>query len=40
MQIAIVTGCSTGIGFATALRLAREGYHVYASVRSEASGPR
>ena len=38
MQIAIVTGCSTGIGFATALRLAHEGCRVYATVRSEASG--
>jgi NAD(P)-dependent dehydrogenase (short-subunit alcohol dehydrogenase family) len=38
MQIAIVTGCSTGIGFATALRLGREGCRVYATVRSEASG--
>ena len=38
MQTAIVTGCSTGIGFATALRLAREGCRVYATVRSEASG--
>ena len=38
MQIAIVTGCSTGIGYATALRLAREGCRVYATVRSEASG--
>jgi NAD(P)-dependent dehydrogenase (short-subunit alcohol dehydrogenase family) len=38
MQIAIVTGSSTGIGHATALRLAREGCRVYATVRSEASG--
>ena len=38
MSIAIVTGSSTGIGFATALRLAREGYTVHATVRSEASG--
>jgi NAD(P)-dependent dehydrogenase (short-subunit alcohol dehydrogenase family) len=38
MRTAIVTGCSTGIGFATALRLAREGCRVYATVRSEASG--
>ncbi len=38
MQIAIVTGCSTGIGYATALRLAREGCRVYATVRSTSSG--
>jgi NAD(P)-dependent dehydrogenase (short-subunit alcohol dehydrogenase family) len=38
MQTAIVTGSSTGIGCATALRLAREGCRVYATVRSEASG--
>jgi NAD(P)-dependent dehydrogenase (short-subunit alcohol dehydrogenase family) len=40
MQTAIVTGCSTGIGFATALRLAREGCRVHATVRSETSGAR
>jgi NAD(P)-dependent dehydrogenase (short-subunit alcohol dehydrogenase family) len=38
MPTAVVTGSSTGIGFATALRLAREGCRVYATVRSEASG--
>src|SRR3954452_6284102 len=38
MRVAIVTGSSTGIGFATALRLAREGYRTHATVRSEASG--
>ena len=38
MQTAIVTGTSTGIGFATALRLAKEGCRVHATVRSEASG--
>ena len=38
MDTAIVTGTSTGIGFATALRLAREGCRVYATVRSESSG--
>jgi NAD(P)-dependent dehydrogenase (short-subunit alcohol dehydrogenase family) len=38
MEIAIVTGCSTGIGFATALRLANEGCKVYATARSKTSG--
>jgi NAD(P)-dependent dehydrogenase (short-subunit alcohol dehydrogenase family) len=38
MKTAIVTGTSTGIGYATALRIAREGCRVYATVRSEASG--
>ena len=38
MNTAVVTGSSTGIGFATAFRLAREGCRVYATVRSEASG--
>lgn len=38
MTVSVVTGASTGIGFATALRLAREGHHVRASVRSPESG--
>lgn len=32
--VAIVTGCSTGIGRATALLLAHEGYRVFATVRT------
>jgi NAD(P)-dependent dehydrogenase (short-subunit alcohol dehydrogenase family) len=38
MSVCVVTGSSTGIGQATALRLAREGHTVHGSVRSEASG--
>jgi NAD(P)-dependent dehydrogenase (short-subunit alcohol dehydrogenase family) len=38
MTVSVVTGSSTGIGFATALRLARDGHTVHASVRSEGSG--
>jgi NAD(P)-dependent dehydrogenase (short-subunit alcohol dehydrogenase family) len=36
----LVTGCSSGIGRATALRLARAGQHVYAGVRKPADGDR
>lgn len=36
----VVTGASTGIGRATALRLARAGWHVFAGVRKEADGDR
>ena len=34
MEIAVVTGTSTGIGFATSLRLARQGYRVFAGMRN------
>ena len=36
----LVTGCSSGIGRSTALRLARDGQHVYAGVRKPADGDR
>jgi len=34
METAIVTGTSSGIGFATSLRLARHGYRVFAGMRN------
>src|SRR6185436_10786266 len=34
MEIAVVTGTSTGIGFATSIRLARQGYRVFAGMRN------
>ena len=38
MTVSVVTGSSTGIGCATALRLAGLGHTVFGTVRSEASG--
>ncbi len=32
-KVALVTGCSSGIGFETSLALAREGYFTYATMR-------
>ena len=34
LGIAVVTGASTGIGFASALELARRGYKVFAGMRN------
>lgn len=40
MEIAVVTGTSTGIGFATSLRLARHGFRVFAGMRNlDKAGP-
>jgi NAD(P)-dependent dehydrogenase (short-subunit alcohol dehydrogenase family) len=40
MSVALVTGCSTGIGYACALELARAGYRVFAGIRRPSSaGP-
>src|SRR5437868_3526873 len=36
MPVALVTGCSSGIGLATALHFARQGYEVFAGVRNVA----
>jgi NAD(P)-dependent dehydrogenase (short-subunit alcohol dehydrogenase family) len=37
-KVALVTGSSSGIGFETALGLARNGYHTYASMRDTKKG--
>ncbi len=39
MSVIITTGCSTGIGFATAETLARNGHKVYATMRNPQSSP-
>jgi len=36
MSHVLITGCSSGFGFLTALRFAREGHHVFATVRNRA----
>ena len=36
----VITGASTGIGFATARELIARGHHVFGSVRKEADGVR
>lgn len=40
MRTVLVTGCSTGIGEATALRLDRQGWKIFAGVRREADAER
>ena len=37
-KVAVVTGTSSGIGFETAIALAREGYYTYATMRNTAKG--
>jgi NAD(P)-dependent dehydrogenase (short-subunit alcohol dehydrogenase family) len=37
-KVVLLTGCSRGIGFVTALKLVQEGYTVYATMRNTESG--
>jgi len=37
MPVALITGTSTGIGLATALRFGRQGHDVWAAVRNPAA---
>ena len=39
MSIALITGCSTGIGFATAVAMARAGHEVVAAMRNPDGAP-
>jgi NAD(P)-dependent dehydrogenase (short-subunit alcohol dehydrogenase family) len=39
VSIALITGCSTGIGFATAVAMARAGYEVFAAMRNPDGSP-
>jgi NAD(P)-dependent dehydrogenase (short-subunit alcohol dehydrogenase family) len=33
-MVALITGCSTGIGYSSSLMLARNGFYTYASMRN------
>lgn len=33
-KVAVITGCSSGIGFETSLLLARNGFYTYATMRN------
>ena len=39
MKNVLITGCSTGIGYAIAETLARHGYNVYATMRNPQKAP-
>ncbi len=39
MSVVLITGCSTGLGFATAERMARAGHTVYATMRNPQRAP-